>query len=242
MRPAEFPAVPLHGFRGDAPAPASVTRPRGLAVAISREAGARGGTIARKVGELLGWQVFDRDTLEYLTQDDTARAQLLADVPDPAREWADDHLARLQRAAKLTTEPGTVALLRLVLLAAARGDAVIVGRGAGFLLPSETTVHVRIVAPFEARVAYFADCLRMPRAEAAAEVRARDDRRARYLTHAIGQDGTNPTSYDLVVNSARLGIEPTAQFIGWAVRIKQQFAELREPDDLPGTTDPAAPR
>jgi hypothetical protein len=39
------------------------------------------------------------------------------------------------------------------------------------------------------------------------------------------------------VNSTRLGVEGAAQFIGWAVRTKQQFAELAEPpaaglDDL----------
>src|SRR4051794_11818231 len=105
MRPADFSAPPAHGYRGEAPTPPPPNRPRGLCVAISREAGARGGTIARKVGELLGWQVFDHDTLDYLTQDDTARSQLLADVPEGAMQWADAYLKRLQRDRKLTPDP-----------------------------------------------------------------------------------------------------------------------------------------
>lgn len=226
----DFPAPPAHGFRGDPTTPPPPTRPRGLAVALSREAGARGGSIARKVGELLGWDVFDTDTLDYLVQDDTARARFLADVPDPARAWATAHLARLRRQNRVNPDPDAAAMIELLLAVAARGDAVIVGRGAGFLLPSETTVHARVVAPLASRVAYFAQWLRLSREEAAAEVRARDGRRAQYLTSLLGRDPADPTGYDVVVNSDRLGIEGAAQFIGWAVRTKQMFAEIRERD------------
>src|SRR5262245_9696893 len=76
----EFPPPPAHGYRGEVPTPTPPPRLRGLTVAVSREAGARGGTIARKVGELLGWQVFDNEAVEYLVQNDTARNQFLAEL------------------------------------------------------------------------------------------------------------------------------------------------------------------
>jgi cytidylate kinase len=225
---------PLHGFRGDeSVGPFARTegraRPKGLTVTISREAGARGGTIARKVGEFLGWQVFDQEMLDYLVQDVAGRAQLLADVPDTARAWADSHLANLQNGGHLVgDDPQTVEMFRLILNVAARGDAVIVGRGAGFVLPPESTVHVRIVSPFEARVSYLAQWLRLSREEAAAEARSRDDRRAKFLARSLRRDPNDPTAYDAVVNATRLGVEATAQFIGWAVRTKQQFAEIAD--------------
>lgn len=228
MRPADLTAPPVHGYRGEEPTPPPLTRPRGLCVAISREAGARGGTIARKVGELLGWQVFDHDTLDYLTQDDTARSRLLADVPESARQWADVHFARLQRERQLKPDPETVGMFKLLLTVAARGDVVIVGRGAGYLLPADTTVHVRVVAPLESRITYFSQWLRLSRAEAAVEVEARDQRRAKFLARTLGRDAHDPTGYDVVVNAARLGIEAAAQFIAWAVRTKQMYDELRQ--------------
>ncbi len=224
----ELLGAPQHGFRGDADA-VPPARPRGLTVAISREAGARGPTIASKVADILAWQVFDHDTLDYLAQNDTARAQFLADVPDDALAWADAQLARLQRDRGLSVEGETLRLVRLVLAVAARGNAVVVGRAAGFLLPPETTVHIRIVAPLEARVAYMAQEMRLTRPEAVEEVRARDERRAMFLDRTLALDVSDLTAYDAVVNSDRLGVEGTAQFIGWAVRTKQQFAELAEP-------------
>lgn len=233
---ADAPGPPLHGFRGDAPA-ARFAGPRGLTVAISREAGARGATVARKVGELLGWQVFDQEVIDYLLVDELGRAQLLADVPAGAREWADAYLVRLQRDGRLNPDADTTTLARLVLTVGARGDAVIVGRGAGFLLPVESTLHVRVVAPFEARVTYLAQSLRLSRDDAATEVRARDGRRAQFLAHTVFRDPADPTEYDVVVNPTRLGIESAAQFVGWALRTKQQFAEMAAPPDGDEDTD-----
>lgn len=227
----DFPRPPVHGFRGDTPTPPPLSHPRGLSVAISREAGARGATIARKVGELIGWQVFDQESLDYLLQDDTARQQLQAEVPSSARAWADAYFTRLQLNQKPAYDPDTAAMIRLLLAVAARGDAVIVGRGAGFLLPAQSTVHVRVIAPFERRVAFFAQSLRLSREEASEELRARDERRAQFLKRTLNRDPADPTGYDVVVNADRLGLEGSAQFIAWAVRTKQMFDEIRSAED-----------
>jgi cytidylate kinase len=238
-RGAGLSGPPLHGFRGDQPPAVRLTRPKGLSVAISREAGARGTTVARKVGELLGWQVFDQESLDYLLQDDTARGQLLADVPDGAKEWAGEQLDRLRREQRLNADPETAGMVRLILTVAARGDVVIVGRGAGYVLPVETTLHARVVAPFESRVGYIAQWLRMTHEEAAAEVRARDDRRAKFLARTLFRDPHDLYAYDVVVNPARLGIEGAAQFIGWALRTKQVIGEIADSVDGSGVENGA---
>ncbi|MBY0459065.1 MAG: cytidylate kinase-like family protein, partial [Gemmataceae bacterium] len=107
--------------------------------------------------------------------------------------------------------------------------------------PPETTIHVRVIAPTAARVAYLAQELRLTRAEAEAEVRARDARRALFLDRTIGRDVSDLTAYDAVVNSERLGVEGAAQFIGWAVRTKQMFAELaNDPPHVPFDLDDTA--
>jgi cytidylate kinase len=231
MRPAtDYPAPPAHGYRGE-PEPTPLAHPRKISVAISREAGARGGSIARKVGELLCWQVFDQETIDYLIQNDDAREQLLFDLSSESLAWANFHCARLSREHNLASDSDTQRMIQLLLAVAARGDAVIVGRGAGYFLPSETTLHARVIAPLESRVAYFAQWLRLNRDEAAAEVRSRDHRRTKFLSSILGRNPADSSNYDIVVNSGRLGIEPAAQFIGWAVRTKQMFAELQESDD-----------
>lgn len=217
--------APAHGFRGGPGGDGPAAYPRALSVAVSREAGARGGAVARKVGELLGWQVFDQELLDYLLGDEAGRGRLVADLPAAARGWADAHLGGLRRAGRVGPDADGDRLVRLLLAVAAGGDAVIVGRGAGHLLPAETTVHVRVTAPFDDRVSYDAQHLRLTRDEAAAEVRSRDDRRALFLARAVGRDPADLSAYDVVVNTSRLGVEGAARVVAEAVRAKHPMSE-----------------
>jgi len=207
---------PLHGYRGES-APASPSRiPTGLTIALSRESGARGGSIARRVGRKLGWQVVDQELLEFLAQDE----QALQELPADAREWADERLDQLLRAGVLSTDSGVVALSRAILLLGSQGEVVIIGRGAGYILPPATTLHFRVIAPERERIAYMAQWLRLTAEEAATEVRRRDTRRAEFLSAQLGCASDDPYPYDLILNSARLGEEPSAELIVRAARGK----------------------
>ncbi len=217
---------PWHGYRGDPVNVVPLDCPKGMTVAVSREAGARGWSISQRVGRELGWQVFDQEQLDNFVRDEQARTALLAGVAAGAQHWADAQLSRLGRERVLAVGPAVDEVARLLLTVAARGEAVLVGRGAGFLLPAETTIHVRIVAPLDQRVGYMGQWLRLTREEAAAEVNARDQRRSAFLTHLLGRDLSESHAYDLVLNSSRLGEEACADLIVQAVRAKQF-----QPDD-----------
>src|SRR6476619_4257146 len=87
--------TPLHGNRGEAvPRPVG---PNAVTIAIRREAGARGGTVARRVGKRLGWQVYDQELLEFLCANEVARQSVLADVPLDAIAWVTAQMDRVRR-------------------------------------------------------------------------------------------------------------------------------------------------
>src|SRR2546430_2093038 len=79
--------APQHGFRGDSATTPAVRVPAALTVAVSREAGARGGTIGRRAGRKLGWQVYDQELLEYLSQDSTACQNMIDSLRPDAAAW-----------------------------------------------------------------------------------------------------------------------------------------------------------
>ena len=89
------------------------------------------------------------------------------------------------------------------------------------MLPVATTVHARVIAPVEQRVAYMSQWLRLTEPEAVAEVQGRDRQRIEFLSAFADGDPNDPTAYDLVLNSDRLGVEACADLIAQAVRIKQ---------------------
>src|SRR5713101_7959730 len=88
--------APAHGFQGDRGAPRPKPGPVGLAVALSRQAGARGGSIGRRAARKLGWQVYDQEVLEYMAQDTVARQGIGKHLSRPAAEWAEARLQELE--------------------------------------------------------------------------------------------------------------------------------------------------
>ena len=213
---------PQHGDRGaDGGRP---PKPRGFTVAMSREAGARGGSIARRLSRELGWPIYNADSLDYLIRDDDARKELL--LGEVAREWADAQTLRLTVEGKLVAGSETAEVIRLMLAIAARGEAIIVGRGAGYVLPAASTLHVRVTAPWADRVGYMADWLRLTPQEAEAEVRMLDRKRD-MLAAAFGAG--REVNYDLVLNSASLGEDACAAVIVAALK-------ARKPADDPSDT------
>lgn len=216
---------PLHGYRGEMQSP-PLLKPRGLTVALTREAGGWGNEIARGVGERLGWQVFGQESLDQLVRDPAAREEILADLPHGAIEWADDQLSRLLRQRQLVQSSLAGETARLLFSLAARGEVVVVGRGAGFILPPESTLHIRVIAPRPERVRSLGDWMRLAPAEAEVEVDTRDAARDHFLKQLHDGDPHDPLLYDITLNSSRLGIETCVRIIVAAVNQRHL-----EPDD-----------
>src|SRR5438067_7281678 len=131
--------APVHGYRGEGGPAGPGPRPAGLTVAISREAGARGGSIARRVARRLGWQVVDGELMDYLVQEGVP----LGELPEAARQWAEDRLDWLRRERGLRYDPSSEQLARVLLTLGATGEVVIVGRGAGHLRSEEHTSELQ---------------------------------------------------------------------------------------------------
>lgn len=220
--PGEGGITPRHGFQGDrAQAPPHNLVPPGLSVAVSRESGSRGSSIARRAAQKLGWQVFDQDVLEYLAQEGGSRHDLAGGLSPEATRWADDRLQELLRSQSVSQHPSVVALAHTVLALGARGEVVLIGRGAGNLLPAASTLHVRVVAPLAERVGYMSQWLRLTAQAAAEQVHLRDRRRAEFLTTHFHQPPTDVCQYDLLLNSSFLGEDLCAELIAQAARAKQ---------------------
>lgn len=219
--PGDAPESPRHGFRGDRGAhPSRPAVPYALTIALSREAGARGGAIGRRVAQKLGWQMFDRELLEYMAQDGVVRQGVLDNLPSEAADWAEGRLQTLLREQNLSQHPAILSLARVVLALGAQGEAVLVGRGSGFILPRASTLHVRLAAPLDERIAYMSQWLRLSLEEAAEMVRLRDERRTEFLQTHFHRQAGDVHQYDLLLNTSLLGEDVCAELIALAARAR----------------------
>lgn len=217
----ELLGAPLHGFQGDRGELPLAEGPLGLSVAITRESGSRGGSIARLLGRRLGWQVYNQELLEYMSSSETAREEVLRDLPADASAWAEHRLELMQREGRISHLEDLGGLPHLMLMLAARGRVIFVGRGAGYLLPGESTLHARMIAPEAARVGYLSLHLRLTAAAAEEQMRQRDRTRGAFLSRHFGLESQDNYGYDLILNSLPLGEEACSQLLATAARSRE---------------------
>jgi hypothetical protein len=226
-----LPESPRHGFQGDRGAPPPPrSGPAALTIAVSREAGARGGSITRRAARKLGWQVYDQELLEFMAQEVGSKGPLVEN-PQPESDWAEKRLRSLLHDEKLTEHPRLVNLARVILSLGAQGQVVLIGRGAGYILPRATTLHVRIIAPRQERIAYLSQWLRLTVEEATEKVRLRDERRAEFIATHFHRQAGDPHEFDLVLNSSLLGEEACAELIVHAARLRSLGPEGAPPSE-----------
>ena len=187
---------------------------------ISREKGAGGSAVGHLAGERLGWQVSDKTIVDAIAEKANVRRELIESLDEQdrkrinriAREFLSH--ASFKRAAYLAT------LREIILAIGHQGDAVIVGRNAHHILPTQFGVRARMVAPMEVRVRRTASKNNLSLKAARIEVEKSDRERARLTRRDYGADRNDPLHYDLIINTAELSLEAAAEIVVSAARQK----------------------
>jgi cytidylate kinase len=110
---------------------------------------------------------------------------------------------------------------RVVRAAAARGHVVIVGRASQVILADPRDVlHVRIIAPFEKRVAYVMQREGVDRHTAEARIHRKDHERASYLEQEYHHHPDDAHLYDLVLNTSLLDLESAVDIMCFTLQQK----------------------
>src|SRR5262249_30904626 len=110
-------------------------------------------------------------------------------------------------------------LVETVFALGVHGECVIVGRGAAFILPAESTLRVRLAAPVKERIATLSRNLGLPEKEAVRRVRTIDRERIDFVQNHFLKDPADPRHYDLVLNAGRLPVAAEAGLIIETLRL-----------------------
>jgi cytidylate kinase len=201
---ASTPVVPAARFRN---------------VAISREAGAGGGAIARLAATKLGWKVYDHELLEAIAHRMARPADEVRALDELAPSVVQDWLLPLREEHYAPQEAYLDHLAKLVEAIGRAGESIVVGRGAGFLLPRAETLSVRVVAPMKARAARLAERMGVSPRTARRAARDLDRRRAQFARTMYRVDPNDPHNYDLVLDTDSVGLPMAAELIVRAVEL-----------------------
>jgi hypothetical protein len=184
---------------------------------VSREMGAGGGQIARRVSESLGWEVLDKGIVETLASQYGTPRVVLDAVDEKKVGWLADMFNGWIEGHGFSQLSYVHRLGHLFNMAATRGNIVIVGRGARFMLPRKAGLSVRIVAPFNFRVEQVILRKGLAAADAHKLVAKSDLDRQAFIKTYFHQQIANPHTHDLIVNVEQLVQEDAVSLIVDAV-------------------------
>ncbi len=188
-------------------------------ISISREAGAGGGTIARLVGMRLDWKVFDHELLEAIAHGMQIPAEEVRQYDELAPSLVQDWLLPLREEHYAPQEAYLDHLAKLVDSIGKAGESILVGRGAGHLLPRSETLSVRIVAPLKFRARNLATRMGVSQRTAKKAAIDRDRRASKFVRTLHRVDIADPHQYDLVLDSHSLGLSIAVDLIVRAVEL-----------------------
>jgi cytidylate kinase len=190
-------------------------------ITISSEPGSGGRIIAQGLAKRLGIDLFDRDIVKEIAESAHISGAVIETMEKDRLSGIKDFISSLVNDRYLWPGVYLDHLMKVVAAIASHGNAIIVGRGANFLIPAEDRLSVRVIAPLEVRVKNVAKEFGVTREEAKRRVINRENRRSAFIRQSFNADVADPRNYDLTVNTQKLDMDAAlGAVIGMVVGVK----------------------
>jgi cytidylate kinase len=175
----------------------------GPVIAITREPGCDGEAIAQTLAKALGLDMYDWKLVELIARDARVSEQVVATLDEKLSSKLDDWLAGFAGGYSLPSYKYMQSLRKVLFTIATHGSAVILGRGANFLLPPEKrTLGLCLIAPLDVRVNNIMRQLHLSQEDARKHIIATEREHRLFVKNLGHGDITDATHYHMVINAA----------------------------------------
>ena len=192
------------------------------AITINRQFGSLGRPIAQKLANLLSIEFYDRDIVDNACKSTGFSVNEVSDLEENAKT---DYLYMRFPLGKVTTTRQNYIFdvqKKFIKKTAEQEDCIIVGRCAEHILEDkERLLRIYIYAPYEQRLKNCTDILKLDHDTALKMIDSVDKARNVYHRKYTGYLPSDMDHVDLMVNSALLGVDGTAEMIAHIA--KQKF-------------------
>jgi cytidylate kinase len=182
-------------------------------ITLSREPGSGGKLVAKAVADRLGLDLFHQELINAMADNADTTTRVIRTLDERGLSMIEDWVSAAISERHLWPDEVSRVLMRVIGAIGRHGKAIIVGRGANFVLPPENRFRVRIIAPLELRVSRVAETYGVSKKEAKRHVlRTESDRRA-FVRKYFHSDIGDPANYDVIFNTGTLSVESAAAAI-----------------------------
>lgn len=194
-------------------------------ITISRQFGAGGKTIGKRVSDALGYTFVDEDIIQMIAE----KAKVSPGWVESVEKEAGGRLSRI--VTRMVSKPLVERILKddygyideqiyidylVVIIAqmAEEGDVLFLDRGSQYILNDfPGAIHVLLINTFENRVQFMVDRYKMSTNKATQVVKSEEKRRTNLYRKIGKQDFDHPELYHLVLNMAKFDLDNAVETI-----------------------------
>lgn len=183
-------------------------------ITFTRQFGSLGRQVAQKVSEILEIEYYDRDIVEHAAK----KMNLPSSTVTEAEESVKASLFNMQYPLGIGTTKIQDKIFEtqkeLINEYAEKENCIVVGRCADYILRDHpNSLHFFLYASYEERIVNCVNALYLSVAEAKKMIKSVDSARASYHKHYAGYLPGDRNHYDILINTAMLGVDGTAELI-----------------------------
>ena len=186
-------------------------------ITISREPGSGGNILAQRLSERLDFDLFYQDFIHSMAESAHVSVRLLETLDEKGVSVLEEWIDSLVDNRHLWPDRYLQHLMKILGTIGKHGRAVIVGRGANFLLPPEKRLSVRAIAPLDIRVKNVAREYNATVEDAKTRILKTESDRKAFIKKYFNDDIKNPLNYDLIINTGTLSIDDAANAVKGAL-------------------------
>ena len=190
-------------------------------ITVSRDPGSGGKPIAKMLAKKLGFKFYDRELVTQIAKSAKLRKSLLSEIDEKGRSLMTDFVHQMLNPDFVSDIEYMRHLCKVVLSISYKGKAVILGRGANFITPLASGLHVRITAPKNVRIQRVIRYEGLSSKEARKAVLETEKDRKEFIKQYFDERIGDLNYYDLLLNTTFYTIDQASKVIETA--FKQKF-------------------
>jgi cytidylate kinase len=192
----------------------------GPVITISRQPGAGGSEIARRLAKELNMDLMGGQIIARVAESAKMSEKVVRTLDEKHVSTLDSWLASFFTSRHLWPDVYLQHLTKVIITIGKHGNAIVVGRGAQFILPPEKTFRIRFIAPLGQRIEKVVRDRKCSRQEAESFILQTENDRGAFIKKYFHEDIGDPAHYDLVVNTATLSVDEAVAVIKGAFQAR----------------------
>lgn len=186
-------------------------------ISISREPGSGGRILAQKIAEKHALDLFHQEVIHEMAASAKVSKVFMQTLDEKGLSVLEHWIASTVHQRQMWPDQYLQHLMKVIGTIGKHGNAVIIGRGANFILPPEGRFRARVVAPRQARIANVARDYGVSPDEAKRRITRTESERRAFIRKYFNANIADPTNYDMVINTETIDIDRAAATVGLAV-------------------------